>query len=85
MSKFAISFLIIILLFAPFSAKAVLRDNTVVLYMPLDEGNGNEVKDISQSGKIGVLGTKGKDLPKWVNGKFGKALEFDGKTNYVEV
>ena len=69
----------------PISSKAVLRDNTVVLYLPFDEGKGNETKDYSQSGKVGALGTKGKNLPKWVDGKFGKALEFDGETNFVEV
>ncbi len=86
MKKFALFYLMIIFLLSLHSLVfAVLRDNTVVLYMPFDEGKGTEVKDLSQSGKIGVLGTKGKNLPKWVDGKFGKALEFDGETNYVEV
>lgn len=73
------------LLMPSFTVSAILRDETVVLYMPLDEGKGTEVKDFSKSAKVGVLGSKGKDLPKWVDGKFGKALEFDGETNFVEV
>jgi hypothetical protein len=72
-------------LLAPLAAEAGLSDDTVVLYLPFDEGKGKEVKDLSKSGKIGVLGTKGKELPKWVDGKFGKALEFDGETNFVEI
>ena len=47
----------------PVTAKAVLRDNTVVLYMPFDEGKGEEVKDFSQSGKVGVLGSTAKNCP----------------------
>jgi hypothetical protein len=65
--------------------KAKIRDDTVVLYLPLDEGRGTTVKDYSASGKTGKLGNqKGKD-PIWVEGKFGMALEFDGKTNFVQI
>ncbi len=86
MKNFVIFCIVISLLLSlNFTTFAVLRDDTVVLYMPFDEGKGTEVKDLSKSGKIGKLGSKGKDLPKWVDGKFGKALEFDGQTNYVEV
>jgi len=53
-----------------------------VLYLPFDEGKGDVAKDASQYGHDGKLVKN----PKWVNGKFGKALEFDGaKGNYVEV
>jgi hypothetical protein len=46
-----------------------------------DEGAGDVVKDASAKGLNGkLLGG-----PKWVAGKFGKALEFDGKAAYVEI
>jgi hypothetical protein len=80
-----VCFLLAGFLLAPLAAKARLRDETVVLYLPFEEGSGEETKDLSNSGKIGVLSTTGNDLPEWVDGKFGKALEFDGETNFVEV
>ena len=46
-----------------------------------DEGSGKQVKDASGKGNDGTL----KNNPQWVAGKFGKALEFDGKDDYVEV
>lgn len=52
------------------TAKAA--DPALVLYFPLDEGQGDIVKDLSQNGNNGEL----EDSPKWVEGKFGKALEF---------
>ena len=57
-------------------------DKSLVLYLPFDEGKGDVVKDASQYGHDGKLVKK----PEWVDGKIGKALEFDGtKSNYVEV
>jgi hypothetical protein len=77
-----VSFLVIGLLLTSIIVEAArLRDDTVVLYMPLDEGRGDTVKDLSASGKTGEL----VEDPKWVDGKFGKALEFDGKSNYVRI
>lgn len=46
-----------------------------------DEGKGDEVKDFSGHGYDGKLVNK----PKWVDGKFGKALSFDGVNQYVEM
>ena len=45
-----------------------------------DEGTGDSTKDISSKGNHAKL-TK---APKWVSGKFGKALEFNGKDNCVQ-
>lgn len=57
-------------------------DKSLVLYLPFDEGRGDVAKDASQYGHDGKLVKK----PKWVDGKIGKALEFDGTVgNYVEV
>jgi len=45
----------------------------------LDEGTGDVVKDSSDNHIDGTL----MNLPKWVKGRFGSALEFDGTSNYV--
>ena len=46
-----------------------------------DEGNGNTAVDASGKGLDGkLIGS-----PKWVDGQFGKALEFDGAGAYVEI
>jgi hypothetical protein len=57
------------------------KDETLVLYLPLDEGDGNVAKDLSEYGNDAEL--KGK--PKWADGKFGKALELDGAGSYALV
>ena len=52
---------------------------SIVLYLPFDEGAGDVVKDLSGKGNNGtVKGTK------WVDGKIGKALEFSG-SSYVDI
>ena len=52
----------------------------LVLYLPFDEGKGDIVKDISGNGNDGTIyGAR------WVDGKFGKALSFDGIDDYVEL
>lgn len=56
-------------------------DKSVILYLPFEEGKGNTTKDYSDSKMDGALV---KD-PKWVEGRFGMAIEFNGKDNYVEV
>jgi len=60
------------------TAEAV--DPALVIYLPLDEGQGDTVKDGSGNGNDGEL----QDGPKWVAGKFGKALEF-GNRNRVHI
>jgi len=46
-----------------------------------DEGSGTIVTDLSEYGNNGTL----QGDPQWVNGKFGKALQFDGVDDYVEI
>ena len=43
------------------------------LYLPFDEGDGAEAKDLSGNNFNGKL-----EGPQWVAGKFGNALQFDG-------
>ena len=45
-----------------------------------DEGKGGTAADSSENGNDGEI-----HGAKWVDGKFGKALEFDGASNWVEV
>lgn len=53
----------------------------LVLNMPLDEGDGKETKDISTNGFTGTI----MGAAKWVEGKFGDALEFNASTDFVEI
>jgi hypothetical protein len=52
----------------------------LVAYWPLDEGKGTEIEDATGNGFNGTF----KGDPAWVDGIYGKALEFDGD-DYVEV
>jgi len=56
-------------------------DKDLIAYWTFDEGVGKTAKDMTGNGHDG----KFVGDPKWVQGKFGKALEFDGISNYVEV
>ena len=53
---------------------AGLDDKSLVLYLSFDEGKGAKVADGSIHGHDGEFVQN----PKWVDGQFGKALEFDG-------
>jgi len=56
------------------------QDKTLVLALSFDEGQGNVAGDSSQYKFNAAI--KG---PIWVNGKYGKALSFDGVDDTVEV
>ena len=51
----------------------------LVLYMSLDEGKGASATDVSTNALEGAV--KGK--AKWIDGKFGKALQFAGASDHV--
>ena len=53
---------------------AGLDDKSLVLYLSFDEGKGAKAADGSIHGHDGEFVQN----PKWVDGQFGKALEFDG-------
>ena len=63
------------------SSEAAFDPETLVGVWLFDEGNGKVAEDSSGNGLEGAL----KGNPKWVDGQFGKALEFDGVGAYVEV
>ena len=75
--------LLLALLLIAFCAGAnAVEDDALVLYLPFDEGNGSEVKDLSGSGNDGVING---DV-QWVDSRSGKGLEFGGDIGqYVEV
>jgi len=81
MGKYLVVVLICVSLALVCWAKDLSKDEALILYLPFDEGSGDKTYDLSKSGLVGQL-VKG---PKWVKGKFGWALEFDGKTNYVQI
>jgi len=57
-------------------------DPALVLYMPFEEGAGETTKDMSGKGNDGKFAGG----IKWtVNGKIGKALEFNGIDSYVTI
>lgn len=66
-----------------FTAQSIAKiDPTTITGMWMfDEGQGKVAKDSSGNGLDGELISG----PKWVDGKFGKALEFDGKASYVKI
>ena len=63
------------------TASAAIDPGTVVGMWLFDEGKGKVATDASENGLDGEF----KGNPKWVKGKFGEALEFDGKSAYVQI
>ena len=58
---------------------SALDPETIAGAWLLDEGKGKVAKDFSKNGNDGeILGN-----PKWVEGVFGKALEFDGADDHI--
>ena len=71
---------VIVLAVSP-HALAKIDPETVVGMWLFEEGAGDVAKDTSEAGNDGdIVGPK-----KWKDGKFGKALEFDGNSVYVQV
>jgi len=60
---------------------AQIDRETIVGIWLFDEGSGKAARDFSGKGNSGGL----MNNPEWVEGKFGKALKFDGKDDYVEI
>ena len=75
-----ISFIVISLMLAGISYAEIALETCVGMWL-FDEGSGDVAKDLSGNRNDGKL----MNAPKWLKGKSGTALEFDGKANYVEV
>jgi len=73
---YLVSFVLVLSVALTSPAKAEL-----IGWWRLDEGSGTIVTDLSEYGNNGTL----QGDPEWVNGKFGKALQFDGVDDFVEI
>ena len=62
------------------SAGQTLADKDLVLYFPFDQQGGQKAIDRSLRGNNGAI-----ENGKWVAGKFGNALEFDGSKSRLEI
>ncbi|MFB0551974.1 MAG: LamG domain-containing protein [Phycisphaerae bacterium] len=74
-----ISFIIVSLMFAG-QSYADIDPETVLGIWLLDEGKGEITEDSSGNGNDGTLGGG----PKWIDGVYGKALDFSGSSSYVD-
>lgn len=61
--------------------KAPTRDG-LVGYWPMEEGSGTQVGDMSGNGNHGQMQNMD-PATDWVDGKYGKALDFDGSDDYI--
>jgi len=64
-----------------FEVSGTPPQNGLVGYWNFDEGSGNAAADSSGNGNTGTL----INSPVWTDAKNGKALSFDGTTNYVQI
>jgi len=80
MTRFTIVVISFISLMFTSLSYARIDPKTITGMWLFDEGKGNAAKDSSENGNDGKLMSG----PKWVNGKFGEALEFNGATTYVD-
>jgi hypothetical protein len=67
-----------------------VNPQNLTLFLPFDEGSGTIAYDFSGNNNNGTLYNgsivcSGGDCPNWVDGKFGKALSFDGVDDYVNI
>ncbi|MFQ6044454.1 MAG: LamG domain-containing protein [Candidatus Poribacteria bacterium] len=69
------------LLFIATRGYAEIEPKSIAAAWLFDEGKGNTAKDFSGNGKDGDI----KGGVNWVDGKFGKALELNGKDAWVHV
>ncbi|MBI1978818.1 MAG: LamG domain-containing protein [Candidatus Aenigmarchaeota archaeon] len=56
----------------------------VVGYWSFNEGSGSTTDDNSGNKNVGTLGPSCPNCPAWQDGKFSKALSFDGVDDYVD-
>jgi len=70
---------IVLILMVFMTQTTVAGTESLVLYMPLDEGSGDTTKDLSGNGNDGTIKNG-----KWIDGKINKALEFTGN-GYIDI
>ena len=64
-----------------FKEARAINPEDILLALPLDELGGEVAEDLSPFGNDGAL----MGDPKWVDGKFDKALEFSGVNDYLDL
>ncbi|MBC8472715.1 MAG: LamG domain-containing protein [Planctomycetes bacterium] len=74
-----IGFIIVSLMLTGQSYAEVNSENILGIWL-LDEGNGDITEDSSGNGNDGTLGGG----PTWIDGVYGKALDFSGSSSYVD-
>jgi hypothetical protein len=75
-----ISFILISLMLACISSARIDPETCVGMWL-FDEAKVDTVKDHSGKGNDGIV----KNAPKWIDGQFGKAVEFPGSSQLIEV
>ena len=78
--KLRVFFSLVTILIMVFCRLGTAVDDSAVLYFSFDEGKGNAVKDSSLGKNDGTI----QGNAKWVKGKMGQAMRFEGK-GFVEV
>ena len=81
MSKVILILFLCLLLVINNVCLANVAEDGLVAFLPFDEGAGNSATDATGNGHDGTF----EGAPKWVNGKYNSALEFDGEDDYVVV
>jgi len=79
--KMIIIVIVIMLIFVNLQAFAKIDAKNVVGMWLFEEGGGDIAKDSSEKGNHGNIAGR----VKWVKGKFGNAMEFNGTDTWVEV
>ena len=79
--RFLFVVLILTAFVAPFANAADESDDSLILYFSFDELDGDMTIDHSQYGNNGNIN----GAPELVDGKFGKALKFNGTSDWIEV
>ena len=70
---FSVVFVVLFMFLSQVSWAKILPESIVAAWL-FDEGNGKTASDSTGNGHDGSIEAGAK----WVNGRFGKALEFDG-------
>lgn len=81
MIRFMFIVLILTAFVTSFANAEVQGDESLVLYFSFDELDGDSTIDHSRYGNNGTIN----GAPELVDGKFGKALKFNGESDWIEV
>ena len=80
-SMLLLSFGIVVLITLAGANSTVAQEEGLILYLPFDEGSGDTVADLSDTGLDGTIHGNAE----WVEGIKGEAINLDGETAYVNL